>query len=91
MCIRDSLLAAQLGGPGSDVRNLVTIVQNPANTPVMSGFEAAVRTALAAGQTVDYSVTPIYRGASLVPAGITIRAIGSGGLELVVTVLNRGG
>jgi hypothetical protein len=40
---RGHLLGNQLGGAGNEPRNLVTIFQNPANHPVMSGFEAQIR------------------------------------------------
>jgi len=40
---RGHLLGNQLGGSGSDPRNLVTIYQNPVNHPVMSSVEASIR------------------------------------------------
>ncbi|MEM9246230.1 MAG: RHS repeat-associated core domain-containing protein, partial [Cyanobacteria bacterium P01_F01_bin.153] len=40
---RGHLLGSQLGGSGAEPRNLVTIQQNPANTPVMRGFETQIR------------------------------------------------
>ncbi|MDR9964011.1 DNA/RNA non-specific endonuclease [Enterobacter cloacae subsp. cloacae] len=43
----------QLGGSGDDVRNLVTIQQRPANTPVMSAVEGRIRKALEQGETID--------------------------------------
>jgi hypothetical protein len=42
---RGHLLGRQLGGSGDDVRNLITIQQRPANTPVMSGIEGRIRKA----------------------------------------------
>jgi RHS repeat-associated protein len=86
---RGHLLGNQLGGDGRDVRNLVTILQNPVNTPVMSGFEADIRAAVEAGDTVSYKVTPIYRGNELMPIGITLEAKGIKGFSLQTTVLNR--
>ena len=82
------LLGAQLGGSGELPQNLVTILQNPANTPVMRGFENQTAAALRAGQTVNYSAVPVYQGNNLVASGITITASGSGGFRLSVTVLN---
>ena len=38
---RGHLISRLLGGSGTDARNLATIYQNPVNTPVMRGFEAA--------------------------------------------------
>ena len=86
---RGHLLGNQLGGSGSDPRNLVTIYQNPVNHPVMSSVEANVRRAVEGGQIVNYKVTPIYEGNNLIPCGITIQAQGSGGLNIYQTILNR--
>jgi hypothetical protein len=82
------LIARSLGGSGGDARNLVTLYQNPVNTPIMSGFERAVANAVRAGETVRYEVVPIYRGSELVPRAVTLRATGSGGFNLHVTILN---
>jgi hypothetical protein len=88
---RGHLLGAQLGGSGDVVENLVTLQQNPANTPFMRSLEFQVRNAVEGGQIVQYSATPIYNGTSLVPRGITLSARGSGGYSLDVTVLNPPG
>jgi hypothetical protein len=87
---RGHLLGNQLGGSGHDPKNLVTIFQNPANSPAMRSMEFQVRGALEAGQTVHYTSTPIYVGSEVVARGITLRAIGSGDLSFWVTILNRG-
>ena len=86
---RGYLLGKQLGGSGSDERNLVTIYQNPVNHPVMSSVEATVRKAVENGETVNYKVTPIYEGTNLIPSGITVNAQGDGGLSINQTILNR--
>jgi hypothetical protein len=85
---RGHLLGAQLGGSGDVAENLVTLQQNPVNSPVMRGFENQVRTVVEGGQSVNYSVTPIYNGNNLVPRGITIFGTGSDGFNLGVSVLN---
>ncbi|MEZ5993108.1 MAG: DNA/RNA non-specific endonuclease [Planctomycetota bacterium] len=85
---RGHLWGKQLGGSGSEVRNLVTIQQNPANTPFMRDFETLVRQAVENGETVQYRVVPIYEGENLVPRGVTIHANGSKGFSLDLTVLN---
>ncbi len=85
---RGHLIAKVLGGAGDDTRNLVTLYQNPVNSPVMRGFERKVLNAVEEGQTVTYQVTPIYRGSELVPRAVTMTANGSGGFSLRVTVLN---
>ena len=87
---RGHLLGAQLGGSGAEERNLITIYQNPANSPAMRGFENQVRAALDAGQNVHYAATPVYDGAAPVAQGITLQAHGSGGLSFHVSIINRG-
>ena len=86
---RGHLISRLLGGSGRDARNLATLYQNPVNSPVMRGFEQQVANAVRGGQTVRYEVVPIYRGTELIPRAITMRATGSGGFRLHVTVLNK--
>jgi hypothetical protein len=86
---RGHLIAKQLGGAGDDVRNLVTLYQNPVNSPIMRGFENQVRAAVEAGERVRYTVTPVYRGTEAIPRAVTLSARGSGGFRLDVSVLNR--
>jgi hypothetical protein len=88
---RGHLLAARLGGSGTIPENLVTIQQTPANTPVMRGFEGQAYNAVRAGETVNYSSTPVYNGTNVVPRGITLIGQGSKGFQLGVTVLNPPG
>jgi hypothetical protein len=85
---RGHLIARMLGGTGRDARNLVTLYQNPVNSPIMRDFEQEVYNAVDAGQTVKYSVQPIYRGTEAIPRAVTLRATGSGGFNLRVTILN---
>lgn len=80
-----------MGGAGDDARNLITIQQRPANTPVMSAVEGRIRKALEQGQVVDVNIVPIYHGPCRIPAGITIKAEGSGGLFENLTVLSPPG
>jgi hypothetical protein len=86
---RGHLLGNQLGGSGSEHRNLVTLFQNPVNSPVMRDYETMIRKAVENGQVVDYSVIPIYEGVNLIPSGVTLNASGSGGFELAISILNR--
>lgn len=51
---RGHLLGNQLGGTGKDDRNLVTLYQNPVNSPVMRDFESFVRAAVEKGEVVRY-------------------------------------
>jgi DNA-entry nuclease len=68
---------------------LVTLYQNPVNSPVMRDFDTSVRKAVEAGETVNYQAIPIYQGDNLIPSGVTLHAKGSGGFNLDVTILNR--
>ena len=86
---RGHLISRLLGGSGTDARNLATIYQNPVNTPIMRGFEQQVAGAVRAGETVQYTVQPIYRGTELIPRAFTLRATGSGGFRLHVSILNK--
>lgn len=88
---RGHLLGRQLGCSDDDVRNLISIPQRPANTPVMIGIEGRIRKTLEQGEVVDLNITPIYHGPSRMLADITIKAEGSGGFFEHVTVLNPPG
>jgi len=83
------LLAKQLGGAGHDARNLVTLYQNPVNSPFMRGYENLIRNAVEAGETILYDVKPIYSGAQGMPAALTLQASGDNGFSLFLTILNR--
>ena len=84
------LLARMLGGSGTDERNLVTLFQSDANSPVMRDFERAVYDAVAAGEVMNYRVVPIYDGPGM-PTSVALSARGSDGFELDITILNRDG
>ena len=88
---RGHLLGAQLGGSGDVAENLVTLQQNPANSPIMRAFETSIRNAVEGGEVVNYSSTPMYNGSNLVPRGITLYGHGSSGFNLNVTILNPRG
>jgi hypothetical protein len=55
----------------------------------MYSFESQVRVAVASGQVVDYSVTPLYRGAATMPEAVQVVAQVNGSLLAAVTILNR--
>ena len=57
---RGHLLARMLGGDGKLPQNLVTILQNPVNSPLMRDIEQQVYNAVSKGEIVEYSVKPIY-------------------------------
>jgi hypothetical protein len=88
---RAHLLAKMLGGTGKSRNNLVTMTQDPANSPVMRDFETEVYNAVAAGEAVQYTTTAIYNGEGLVPIGIQIEAYGSRGFCLEICIVNPAG
>ncbi|MET8453423.1 DUF6531 domain-containing protein [Streptomyces sp. NPDC005209] len=94
------LLGAQIGGSNKDPRNFVTM-HRFANSPVMRKVEDQIRAAVDRGETIEYSVTPIYRStdpSDVVPLGLTLKARGSNGFTFTpyeggsatnaVTILN---
>ena len=85
------MLGRQLGGSGKIPENLVTLLQNPVNTGEMSRLEAAVKRAVQAGESVEYTVTPIYNGNNAIPRAVTITAKGSRGLDIQVSIINPPG
>ena len=87
---RGHLLAARLGGSGRVPNNLITITQDPVNTPIMRDFEGQIYDAVAGGQTVQYTSRAIY-GSGEAPIGISMEAYGSGGFCLEVCLVNPAG
>jgi hypothetical protein len=87
---RAHLLGRQLGGTGDQPANLVALYQTRANTPVMRDHETAVAEAVRAGETVRYSVRPVYPSRSFegAPSAIRITAVGDRGFRLEVTMAN---
>ncbi|MFA1551734.1 LamG-like jellyroll fold domain-containing protein [Actinomadura chokoriensis] len=85
---RGHLIGAQLGGNGSDLRNLFTIYQRMNNSS-MKVYENAVRRAVEdESQQVYYEVRPIYLGHSARASAVHMSARGSGGLLFDVTIQN---
>ncbi|HEY3695175.1 DNA/RNA non-specific endonuclease [Phenylobacterium sp.] len=74
---RGHLQERQLGCSGSDMRNLVTLTHNGANSPQMSSFENGVARRVRAGEVVGYSATPLYESGVLPPSAILLTAHGS--------------
>jgi hypothetical protein len=87
---RAHLLGRQLGGSGDLPANLVALYQTRVNSPVMRDYETAVAEAVRAGETVRYSVRPVYRSRSFEgpPSAIRITAVGDRGFRLDVTIAN---
>jgi RHS repeat-associated protein len=88
---RGHLLANRLGGNRSK-QNLVTMTQEPTNSPIMrDDVEAVVYDAVAVGQVVQYSVVPRYDGNNLTPQGFQINAYGNRGFRLEKYLENPAG
>lgn len=85
---RGHLLWNQLGGSGDEARNLVTLLQNPTNSPVMRGFENQIRTIVEGGEAFTGTFTPVYQGDKLIPKAVTIMGQGSGGSQVGASILN---
>ncbi|MFG3229842.1 LamG-like jellyroll fold domain-containing protein [Kitasatospora sp. NPDC048194] len=83
---RGHLLANRLGGAGKGPLaryNLVTLTQNPVNSPWMRDLiEQHIYDAADAGEVVQYSVKPIYDGANPVPVRLDFSAAGNKGFSL---------
>ncbi|QIL46940.1 hypothetical protein G7081_07545 [Vagococcus coleopterorum] len=72
---RGHLIGKQFGGDGNDKRNLVTMIQEPVNSPLMTDYENYVRWAVSyKRETVRMRVTPVYEGNNPVPTDIQIEA-----------------
>jgi hypothetical protein len=81
------LLASQLGGSGTDLRNLSTCSratnanpqarEDPGFQPNMYWFETQVKNAVEQKQVVDYTVTPLYDGHRTVPYAYEMDAVGT--------------
>ena len=84
---RGHLLGKQLGGSGSDPRNIAILYQTGANNPAMRDLETIVRKAVKRGNVVEYEVIPIFLGDSNLPAGVRIKAEGKS-IGILETVLN---
>ena len=87
---RGHLIAKLFDGSGDDARNLVTLFRE-ANHPAMSGFERQIASAVRGGDIVKMIVTPVYSGGTPLPvAGVTIQAQGRSGLDIWVSIMNKG-
>jgi hypothetical protein len=85
---RGHLLGGLLGGSGLSLENLTPMYRR-VNVSQMKRLERQVKDAVCAGETVDYRVTPIFEGDSLIPRYIKIEAKGDRGLEIKQTLENK--
>ncbi|MWA05463.1 DNRLRE domain-containing protein [Actinomadura sp. LD22] len=91
---RCHLIARVLGGNGEDADNLVTCLQKPVNSPVMSGYEQQIAAAVKSHQIVDYWITPLYNRGKLIPNKFHLvargrRQDGTPGISLDRCIVNR--
>lgn len=89
---RGHLIGRQLGGSGDKPENLVTLYQNPVNTPYMTKYENMVRQALETGETIRYRVTVRYQEDALLCQELQIEAKSvsqNGTLNFNIVILNE--
>ncbi len=85
--VKGHLLGAQFGGSG-ETKNIVPLFPH-VNDPDMKGVEMKVRKAVDNLEIVNYSITPSYKGADLIPDNISIHATGDGGSSISDTIPNK--
>ena len=86
------LIGRQLGGTGDKLENLVTLYQNPVNTPFMTKYENMVRKAADDGETIRYRVEPVYNGNDPMPVAVDIEGKGlskQSNIDFYVTIENK--
>ncbi len=88
---RGHLFPRELGDPGDDPRNIVTLSQRPTNDPHMSSFDKIVARKVRSGEVIEYSSTPIYTPGVGAPGAILMTASGSGGTRMAKVVVNPAG
>ena len=89
---RGHLIGRQLGGTGDKLENLVTLYQNPVNTPYMTKYENMVRNAADKGETIRYRVEPVYKGNEPMPVAVDIEGKGlskQSTIDFYVTIENK--
>lgn len=89
---RGHLIGRQLGGTGDKLENLVTLYQNPVNTPFMTKYENMVRKAADDGETIRYRVKPVYNGKEPMPIAVDIEGKGlskQSNIDFYVTIENK--
>lgn len=86
---RGHLIAKQLGGDGTNLRNVVTLYQNPVNNSSMKKAENQIRMKRDLGETIFLSVIPLYIDNSGLPYSIRMIAYGDRGYRLDINILNN--
>ncbi|WP_193374284.1 DNA/RNA non-specific endonuclease, partial [Nocardiopsis prasina] len=85
---RGHLLGAQLGGDGTDQRNLVTMYR-ATNDPQMKKYENMVARSVRSNESIVYHVRPVYRGNAKIPDLIHMVAVGDRGTSFDVCITNE--
>lgn len=88
---RGHLRAKQLGGTGEDMRNIVTLTQNPTNSSTMKRFENQVARKVRSGEIVEYFVRPLYNSPHSAPSAILMMEQGSRGTGSATIIQNPTG
>ena len=88
---RGHLIGKQMGGTGEDLKNLVTLYQNPVNTPFMTKYENMVRKAADEGDKIRYRVAPVYEGDIGMPIAIHMegKSLHSDKIDFNVIIENK--
>lgn len=88
---RGHLIGRQLGGSGKTMQNLVTLYQNPVNTPYMTKYENIVRRAAEEGNQVRYRAVPNYKSGQEMPVSVTMeaRTINNNSVNFKVVIPNE--
>ncbi|WP_413522129.1 DNA/RNA non-specific endonuclease [Brochothrix thermosphacta] len=89
---RGHLIGKQLGGSGTDRRNLMTIYQYPVNSPDMTNYENAIRKSILKGDKVRYRVIPIFKDDELMPAYVKMEGQSlttKGDIKFNITIKNE--
>ncbi|MGC4949679.1 DNA/RNA non-specific endonuclease [Streptomyces sp. DT224] len=84
---RGHLIGRQLGGSGTEVRNLVPQYTRP-NSVIQKGFEDRIAARISGGERIYYLAVPRYHGGSPIPYETRLYAIGSGGTNESAVVKN---
>ncbi|MFD1661856.1 DNRLRE domain-containing protein [Streptomyces caeni] len=84
---RGHLIGRQLGGSGTEMRNLVPQYTIP-NSVIQKNFEDGIAGHISGGERIYYLAVPQYDGDSLIPYETRLYAIGNGGTDESIVVKN---
>ncbi len=84
---RGHLIGRQLGGSGTEMRNLVPQYTIP-NSVIQKGFEDRIAKRITGGERIYYLAVPLYDGDSVIPYETRLYAIGNQGTNDSIVVKN---